>query len=149
MCTLIQEALHWMTTPADELPACRDGIMEFVMLTEQIKASRCKQSSIKPSNIELSPQRRERLRCQLNMPSFAHIWLALRSNGQISVTAISEVQNFCGFCFLVPYLLYKSGFRMSIAYIFIKLWTGKFFGLLARSSDSIGGPGKPPDNLPG
>ena len=117
MHSLIQEALHWMTTPADELSACRDGIMEFVMLTEQIKASRCKQSSIKLSNIELSSQRRERLRCQLNMPSFAHIWLVLRSNGQISVTAISEVQKKCGFCFLIPYLLYKSGFRMCIAYV--------------------------------
>ena len=102
MHSLIQEALHWMTTPADELSACHDGIMEFVMLTEQIKASRCKQSSIKPSNIELSPQRRERLRCQLNMPSFAHIWLALRSNGQISVTAISEVQIFADSVSLYP-----------------------------------------------
>ena len=26
---------------------------------------------------------------------------------------------------------------MSIAYIFIKLWTGKFFGSLARSSDIL------------
>ena len=53
---------------------------------------------------------------------------ALRSNGQISLTAISEVQNFCGFCFLIRYLPYKSGFRMCIAYVLIKLWTGRFWG---------------------
>ena len=43
---------------------------------------------------------------------------------------------FCRFRFLIPYLLYGSGFSMCVAYIFTKLWTGKFFGLLARSSYS-------------
>ena len=31
-------------------------------------------------------------------------------------------------------MLHSSGFRMCIAYILIKLWTGKFFGFLAPSS---------------
>ena len=44
---------------------------------------------------------------------------------------------FCRFRFLIPYLLYESGFRMCVAYIFTKLYTGKFFGFLAPSSDTI------------
>ena len=73
---------------------------------------------------------------------FGHFGLFLANfswcNGQFTVTANLRLNIFCRFHFLIPYLLYESGVRMCVAYIFTKLWTGKwerpgsFSGFLPR-----------------